>query len=391
MPADQSPTVADIERIAALQDPVICNLQITQCYFELARSVEIRTGGNACWCTFATWASRQAGQTIRKQDLTRTLEHVLGTEQDARAAAGELSTAIEKLGAKPGTGQILTLALNALDPEAAFERSSQAVARGNLKVFTEIGRAFARFNAVCLDDQRFDPAKIKLFCDGLLPGDPPEGQRYLRQAFERYYRAFFEPDSKAQAELVLLANLEIGFHEQTRLQPEINAALAAPVIPPDLFARNLLRALRPNWGQLNDLVWWLLRFLGRLSGLEAAIQTYLNGAQRQAQWIVTESMMTIEFPKGKLLRLGLDVEGAYPPDLQQLTNPDLLDLLATIDPNPAGTESSGAKYWGDLSDRMGFIAELFRCYQNDPTLVLPPFSAEQTIAIKAAQLPQGRL
>ena len=71
------PTVADVERIAALGDPVLRNLQITQCYCELSRLFAARTGGEpANWCTFATWASKQAGQTIRKEDLRRAFERV---------------------------------------------------------------------------------------------------------------------------------------------------------------------------------------------------------------------------------------------------------------------------------------------------------------------------
>lgn len=60
--------------------------------------------------------------------------------------------------------------------------------------------------------------------------DPPDGQQYLKQVFQRYYKAFFEPDKKKKAEHVLLANVEIGFHEQTRLQSEIAETLEASVV-----------------------------------------------------------------------------------------------------------------------------------------------------------------
>ncbi len=48
-----------------LQDAVVRNLQITQCYHELSAVLAGRIAGEANWCAFATWASRQAGQTIR--------------------------------------------------------------------------------------------------------------------------------------------------------------------------------------------------------------------------------------------------------------------------------------------------------------------------------------
>ena len=83
-----APTVADVDRVATLTDPVVRNLQITQSYGELSRAFAALTGGGpANWCTFATWASKQAGQTIRKADLTRTFERLFGLSSRATAWA----------------------------------------------------------------------------------------------------------------------------------------------------------------------------------------------------------------------------------------------------------------------------------------------------------------
>ena len=68
------PKVDDVDRIADLNDPIVRNLQITQCYYEISQSVARFAGTSANWCTFATWASKQAGQTIRAEDLVRALE-----------------------------------------------------------------------------------------------------------------------------------------------------------------------------------------------------------------------------------------------------------------------------------------------------------------------------
>jgi len=46
---DHIPTVAEVDRIAALADPVLRNLQITQCYHELALTMAARTGVCANW------------------------------------------------------------------------------------------------------------------------------------------------------------------------------------------------------------------------------------------------------------------------------------------------------------------------------------------------------
>src|ERR687890_2640130 len=64
-----APSVEEVRRIAAIANPVVRNLEITQCYARLSAAMEQRTGRCANWCTFATWASRQAGRTIRGEDI----------------------------------------------------------------------------------------------------------------------------------------------------------------------------------------------------------------------------------------------------------------------------------------------------------------------------------
>ena len=385
------PSIAEVERITILEDAVIRNLQITQCYHELAGVLAARTGLSANWCTFATWASKQAGQTIRKQDLARTLEDAMITQAEAQAAVQDLADTARRLGARLGIEQILPLIWKALDPEMAFTRSSEAVARGNRKVFAEIGREFARFYATCLEDTAFDSQKLAHFCGALLPGDPPDGQQYLRQAFEHYYQALFEPDVKARLELLLLANIEIGYHEQTRLQPEINEALDAPIISPQEFARNLFKALLPGRAGLAYGLWLLLHLFSQLIGFDTAVQIYTTAARHQAQFIVTETMMSLELPPHNRLRLGEDLSAGFPPLLAHLSNPDLLALLARIDPTPDSTRATGTQHWGDLADRLHFIVDLFRCYQLSPELSQPPFTPEQSALLKAGRLPEGPL
>ena len=391
MPTPASPTISEIEHIASLSDPVLRNLQITQCYHELAMAMAERTDWCANWCTFATWASKQAGQTIRKEDLSRTLENTLGSQEAIQQAAQVIAAAALRFGAKLGVDEIMQAIWKALDPESAFTRSSEAVARGNLKVFAEIGREFARFHAIFLTDTHPDADKITRFCEELRPGEPPGGQDYLRRAFQHYYQALFEEDEKQRIELLLLANIEIGYHEQTRLQPEINEALAAPIISPDEFARKLIKALRTEGGLLAEIVWFILRLFGRLADFDTALETVVAGAQRQAQYVVTETMMTIELPPDNQLRLGADLTAGFPPFLQRIANPDLLALLRQIDPTPDSQRESGADYWGDLPDRLHFIADMFRSYETSRELFDPPFSAEQTAVLKNGRLPSGSL
>lgn len=388
---DHVPASAEVDRIATLGDPVLRNLQITQCYHELASALAKRTGPYANWCTFATWASKQAGQTIRKEDLVRALEHMLTTTPATLQAAANVTTVAQQIGARREPEEIRQRVWQALNPLAAIERASAAVARGNQKVFAEIGREFARFAAACLNDLTFDAEHIARFCAALRPGDPPEGQRYLRQAFTRYYQTFFESEAKTRAELMLLANLEIGLHEQTRLQPEIAEALEASLADPDELTRDVIGALFPYRGWPVYAVLLFMRFIQRPLLIDIAINRLITVARQQVRMLLTEHLMVLCFPHGVRLRLGEDLKAEFPAALKQITKPDLRTLLEQIDPTPDSLRETGAVDWADLPDRLHFITDLFRCYQEAPDLWEPPFTPDQVTAVKAGRLPSGPL
>jgi hypothetical protein len=364
-------------------------LQISQCYHDLSLALASKIAPGANWCTFATWASKQAGQTIRKEDLKRLLERRLRTSAEMRHASQTIAASKEATSLR--SDRLGELVLKASTLSRSIEMASEAVGRGNLKVFAEIGREFARFCADCLDDQEPNQEKIDAFCQELRDGEPPEGQRYLRRAFRHYYQARFTHSEKARAELVLLANLEIGFHEQTRLQPEIAESLDAGLVSSEALTRQLLASLYPSGGWL--VVWNLLlrRLLGRPTRLDQAVQIVAAIAGKELREVITETMMTISLPGRRRLRLGEDLQAGYPELLRNITIVELEDLLATIDPTPDSPIESGAIDWADLPDRMHFIAELFRCYQEDPEIFAPPFTTAQTEEIKASRLPEGEL
>lgn len=382
------PTVADIDQICTLTNPVIRNLQITQCYHELATTMTARTGISANWCTFAAWASKQAGQTIRKEDFARTLE---GISLTAVMEIPDIAPAAKAFGSKRSDGEIQQSVWDVLNPLSALDRASDAVGRGNKKVFEEIGREFARFYDTCLTDSVFDADKIAHFCESLRPGEPPDGQQYLRQAFQFYYQAFFENDLKTRAERMLLANIMIGFHEQTRLQPEIAEAMNAALIDRSEFRRQLLNALFPNRGWFAQLRLFFKRILGKPSPFDPLLDRLLIEARRQAHLVITKYLMTIELPHGLLLRLGEDVPAEFPTSLQQLVLLDLVNLLEKIDPTPNSTHESRAVDWAHLPDRLHFIVDMFRCYHESADLFEPPFTPTQVEILKAGQLPDGRL
>lgn len=401
MPQDRpAPSVDDVNRIAALPDPVLRNLQITQCYHDLSLAMADLTGPSANWCTLATWASKQAGQSIRKQDLARAFERLLDQSPDVIEGAEALASAADAPPAEVGPRSpapprerglgdpALRRAVRAaLLPSAAFERVSQAVARGNRKVFEEIGLAFARFLDLCARGPLTGEAIATLHAT-LRPGEPPDGQRYLRQAFTHYAAALAEPDAKPRAELMLLANLEIGYHEQTRLQPEIVAALDAPLPPVSELEEEIMQAIFPSW--LVRLRLRLEAARGRLTGQMRARRRLAEEARRLAHVVVTDTLMTLDLP-GRPLRLGRDLAGTYPESLHTIGRPDLQALLAQIDPTPDSLTGTGALDWGDLPDRLHLIVDLFRCIQEDARLFADPFDPRQAAEIRSGSLPDGRL
>ncbi len=385
------PTVDDVLRIANIADPVLRNLQITQCYHELSAAFAVHTGQVANWCTFATWASKQAGQTIRKEDLARMFERRFVQASSAIQAAGQV-TAVAHARGQAVLASPQALALWTQSFTSAIDRAGDAVGRGNKKVFEEIGYEFARFLQFCLPGGQPDDEKVALFCEQLLSGEPPDGQVYLRQAFIHYSQALLETsDQKVRAELILLANLEIGFHEQTRLQPEIAESLDAGFTSFLEFSRALLGSIFPKNSWLHLAYLYLMRLLGRPTGLDLAIRALLAEMRGLLRQVITETMMKIALPSGVVLRLGEDLAAGFPERLKHITNLELRAFLARHDQTPDSLTGTGALDWADLSDRLHFIADFFRCYQDCYSLFEPPFAPEQVDILKGGRLPKGRL
>jgi hypothetical protein len=189
----------------------------------------------------------------------------------------------------------------------------------------------------------------------------------------------------------LLANIEIGLHEQTRLQPEIAEALDALVVDPEQFRRRLIEAIFPTRSWLVRLRLFLRRLLGRPAPFEAATNMLIATVREHTRAIITEHLMTIGLPGGGRMRLGSDLSGEFPTSLEEITNPDLRALLERIDPTPDSLRETGALDWADLPDRLHFIVDMFRCYQERRDLLEPPFTPEQVAALTGGRLPGGRL
>jgi hypothetical protein len=254
-------------------------------------------------------------------------------------------------------------------------RVSDAVARGNTKVFDEIGREFARFLSS-------GPGAIDAFCAGLRPGDPPDGQRLLAAAFRGYHRARTLPDHAHRAEWMLLANLRIGLHEQTRLQPEIAEALNTAVPDVQAVTRRLLDVLVPPSDRP--------RLRVKRTIVDRVLAPVVERIRDVVRAVITEELMTLALPGG-VLRLGRDVTGHFPASLARLGDPELTAFLKDVDPTPDTPLGSGTEDWANLLDRMHFIADLFRTRHEDATLRRPPFTADQLRAMADGRTPEGDL
>jgi len=384
-PAAPAPSVEHVRRIAAIANPVLRNLEITNCYSRLAAALAARNGEGANWCTYATWASRQAGRTIRGEDL---LEHFRRELGEGRWLVHPLATSWRRLlrrGLFQPETRVGRMTAELHTPFDAFERASECVARGNLKVFAEIGLEFARYLHECPPEAPAGSAGFERFLDGLRPGDPPTGQRYLRQAFARYERVRLERDPKARSELAVLANLEVGLHEQTRLQPEIREALDAAYATHEDLGRRALEALFPSsvrWGAI------IRRPAAAVVGAQAAREQ--QSASRLAREVITESLMVLSLP-GRVLSLATHLADAYPDVLREPANAELVELVARFEPAPPAPDDCGARDWSDLQQRMHYIVHLFRAFHLREELARPPFTPEQVAAFGRGVVPEGDL
>jgi hypothetical protein len=370
----ETPTVAELERIVAQQDMVLRNLLITNAYHRLALAVRTRTGPGANWCTFATWASKQAGRTIRREDLGDFLRARLRSSPELTAL---LHAALPFT--RCSFDALADEIADAVNDDPSFARAARSVAEGNLKVFQEIALQFGHFLAA---ETSNPPGALEQFLATLLPGDPPTGQRLLADAFRAYHGALNEVEPSARAQRLFYANVLIGLHEQTRLQPEIAAALNAGFDEAKV-RRRLLTALLPSfWRRIRHRV---SGWFGGRPPLDDILDRLLPQVQRELRHIVTTEVMTLQFPGGLVIRLGHDLAGSFPPSLANIAHPELTAFLKRYDVTTDSVKGTGAKDWSVLVQRMHLIMDLFRCRHEWDPLFEPPFTAAQV-----AEMGNGR-
>ena len=221
---------------------------------------------------------------------------------------------------------------------------SHTIAEGNLKVFAELAPEFLRAIKTFQKDTEFKQATIDGFVEPLLVGPASQGgQELLRSAFSNYYRARFETDFKKRAELILLANGQVGLHEQTRLQPNIERALNAPV--EDLLAARMVQAVEEKTGNamlVHRVAANRPHHLGPLLDLVA----------EQWRHFATHFLMKLALPGDSRLALGEDVpplrkDEEFPTPLVRLTLPELLEFAGNYLSALAARASAAAHDWAE--------------------------------------------
>ena len=382
-----APVPTDIAEICKIEDAVLRNLLITQRYHDLSRALREAIDGdasgddrpsNANWSTFATWASKTAGETIRNEEVPREALTVIAEAEEVRMGLERVVRILRRL-------HLTKLDVpDVLRPiEKTIHDLSAQIAKGNLKVFAELAPLFASFVDVARSGDR---AALDRFVAGLIPGDVAKGgQDLLKRAFTGYFEARSEKDEIKRARILLACNCQIGLHEQTRLQPQIKAALDAPI--DDVLhdgIRDSVRTLAP----------WMPKSIASL--LAWPLRPMLRDITRAWRRVATRHLMNLTLPHGQRLPLGEDLRASYgeplfPASLVTLdAPPDLVELVKRFDRGaPRGNDDidTGALDWANLPDRMNFILNLFRSRQQQVDLFGEPFEPTTRDSIDRYVLP----
>jgi hypothetical protein len=383
----------DIETIVGLPDPIVRNLLITQRYHDLSLALRDtfgtpEVGPDANWSTFATWASKTAGQSIRNEEVPSfVLELVSANADDLMHVLGKVESIIHLK--VPTTGFHESFVLGPIAD--TIGKVSDAIARGNRKVFAELAPQFVRFVKAFRGQPAPDDAAIQAWIEDLDPRatTPEVGQAGLRTAFTQYALALRATDPGDRARLLLLGNCLVGLHEQTRLQPEIQAAMDAPI--DEVVKSHLLASIMRAAGEK----------LGKLlfEAIEKPCEALIQRVEDLWERIATRLLMSLALPGGASLALGRNIPkdaaamAFLPIQLQNITAPDALVALIKAYDRARGASNVGSASvdWRILDDRMNFIVNLFRSRQQDLTLFGPPFTEEQTRVIEARGRPPGKL
>jgi len=364
-----------VGEIAAMSDPVLRNLCITQRYHEFAVALrDAGCGSDATWCAFAVWASKTAGATIRGEVLPGRAKALVLDDDSTQAALDRTNQCLADKAVRKLSHDHLGRIIDSVTSDV-----SSQIATGNVLVFSELAPIFAAL-VQGLGTDPVTPGALAALIAPALPALGTEADAVaVATAFDGYGRAPFA--GGARAALVLNSNILVVAHEQRRLQPAISGALNAAIsdtlkrlIETDIIRHIPGEAARHALDELADSL---------CSVLDQAWDTAL-----------TESIMRLVTPR-EVFDLRQDVpplpDGMFPPALRNLEDTVARTAYSQWDKTGSTGRPSGAHDWAVLDERMNFVVNLFRSRQQDPTLFEPPFSPAQLAVLEQGQVPPGPL
>jgi hypothetical protein len=345
---------------------IVRNLQVTLGYYRLSQGMRKVLGSrNVTWVGIATYASKTAGQAIRHELMPQRIKSAL-----IRAAGyDETFMFLRDVLIEPAQDPVDETTNRLAE---ALSEVSLLVSEGNVMVYAELAEPFLEFIKRFSDVWSRDDAELNRFVSECLRSGAIEegGQDWLIEAFRAFYDARFETDPKLKAEHVFHANMLVGLHEQTRLQPFIERALAVPVTVIGSSGTSTHSAVTDDKEKpgvtLKLAMKWGTRMLMSL--------TLPNRELRLAQDVIA--------PTGVV---------RFAPDLITLEQPRVIELVSSFNRDADTLSGSAADNWASLAERMGFIVDLFRSHQQYKRMFEPPFLEDQIAAIDSGFMPAGPL
>jgi hypothetical protein len=377
-PAISFPSLAEIQEIVAMTDPVSRNLRITDGYYRLNRAMAAIVGSqDLSWCGFAVWASKTAGTYIRLENTQGIVDAWIAR---ATAKAGPAATLLAHALRihSDGSGQVrqdfslYSFACQVLSAVGA------AIAGGNQLVFGNIAPPFSALLTLWTTNGGVvPPAAKEQFLDSLRNAQLPAG--YLFDAFSSTFDAAGAPGSDAAAQAMCYANALVGCVEQTAVQPYIVKSMNPPVS--DMFFDDLEKELHCEF---SDIIF---------NALKDALRPLAEALDSEFDRACTEWLMSLNLPDGSL-RLGENVPALsdgqmYPAALATLNTPQPLGLMTSLD--ALNDANSAAQDWTSFPQRMRYIGVMFRSRQRDQSLWQAPFTAAQAEQIQSGAIPPGQL
>jgi hypothetical protein len=366
------PSLQDIGNTVAMNgDPILRNLNITQGYYALSRAMSTMVGGGSIsWCGFASWSSKTIGVSIREADMSNRGLLAITQSRIYQETIQRIVNLLEAAGVI-GIGPFDNVITQALGD------GIDNLKQGNAEVYGEIGALYTRLISALGNDVDLDLTRLAPVI-AYLDSKPSErgGQALLRQGAENYYRARFETDPSIKAQLMLLANAQVGKHEQMRLQGCLEDFLGGA-----LEQRIVEHAQQQCRG---------------IATLEIAVTPVARAAGKFAkeEWtkLLTDLALHLNLPGNERLHLHSDVppplgKPLYPADLQKLSNPDALAILGEFGADTPTAIGTGATDWSNLVQRMHYILVLFRSRQLESILLNEAFSATQQSDLAAGRMP----